>query len=241
MAAFSASRCSAPPERQQRPSEAVLNVTIGEDTTVISPVTLVEMPDDHPGPPRITILGFTIVRLDPAVIRDSMLTSLTARHFHGNDSEGNYRLAVVQRSDPATVVWESEPGLPNVSHLAIRHQSFLGTRRSDVRVCERGRAGCPHAAPSTAIPVKGAGNGNLGFRNPIPDPGSRIPTETQKSSSMASARTHHAASSHRAAISSRRNGWMPARAVSLKPPWPRSCCATGDLLQRADVATLAIG
>ncbi|MGH9220573.1 MAG: hypothetical protein ACRD1W_14795, partial [Vicinamibacterales bacterium] len=61
--------------------ETSVSISLGDDTTLISPVTLFEFPDDQRGPPKITILGFTIVRLDPAVIRDTMLSTLTARHF----------------------------------------------------------------------------------------------------------------------------------------------------------------
>src|SRR5687767_2484801 len=90
--------------------EPSLNLTTGEDTTLISPVTLVEFPDDHRGPPKISILGFTIVRLDPQIIRETLLTTLAARHFIDNGSEANYRVAVLQNRDSSRVIWESEPG-----------------------------------------------------------------------------------------------------------------------------------
>ena len=119
--------------------DAVVNLTIGDDTTLISPVTMVDLPDDHRGPPRISILGFTIVRLDPAVIRDSMLTTLTARHFHGDDSEVNYRVAVVQTRNPATVVWESERGAAQVVASAPDvTQAFMGPRPDQMFVFARG-------------------------------------------------------------------------------------------------------
>ena len=35
----------------------------------------------------------------------------TARHFHGDDAEVDYRVAVVKKDDPQKVVWESEPGI----------------------------------------------------------------------------------------------------------------------------------
>jgi two-component system, OmpR family, sensor histidine kinase SenX3 len=136
--------------------EAAMNVTIGDDTTLISPVTLVELPHDHSGPPRISILGFTIVRLDPAVIRDTMLTALTARHFHGDDSEVNYRVAVVQTRDPATMVWESEPGAAQVVASAPDvTQAFMGPRPDQMFVFARGMRGAntlpvPPPPPGTA-------------------------------------------------------------------------------------------
>ena len=79
--------------------EANISLSLGDDNTLISPVTLFELPDDRRGPPKITVLGFTIVRLDPAIIRDTLLTALTTRHFHGDDAEVDYRVAVVQQDD----------------------------------------------------------------------------------------------------------------------------------------------
>lgn len=138
--------------------DAVINVTIGDDTTLISPVTLVEMPDDHRGPPRISILGFTIVRLDPAVIRDTMLTTLTARHFHGNDSEANYRVAVVQRDDAAAVVWESEPGVATlVASAPDVTQTFMGPRPDQMFVFARGMRGAAVPPLPPPPPAPGAG------------------------------------------------------------------------------------
>ena len=134
--------------------DAAINVTIGDDTTLIAPVTLVEMPDDHRGPPRISILGFTIVRLDPAVIRDTVLTTLTARHFRGNDSEADYRVAVVHRDDAAAVVWESEPGVASVVASAPDvTQTFMGPRPDQMFVFARGgRAGAPPPPPPPPPP-----------------------------------------------------------------------------------------
>ena len=159
--------------------DAVVNLTIGDDTTLVSPVTMVELPDDHRGPPRISILGFTIVRLDPAVIRDSMLTALTARHFHGDDSEVNYRVAVVQTGDPAAVVWESELGAAQVVASAPDvTQAFMGPRPDQMFVFARG------LRDNSRDP--GTGNREPGIPPPppppapIPDSGSRIPTGESK-------------------------------------------------------------
>ena len=66
---------------------------------MIAPVTLFELPGRSRGPPKISILGFTVVRLDPVVLRDTLLAALIARHFHGDDAEVDYRVAVVQRDD----------------------------------------------------------------------------------------------------------------------------------------------
>ena len=130
--------------------EAAFSITLGDDNTMISPVTLFELPDDHRGPPKISILGFTIVRLEPVVLRDTMLAALTARHFHANDSEVDYRLAVVQRDDPSKLVWESEPGIASTVTSApdVSHHSWARVR---IRCsCSRGLRGDRVPSSTTA-------------------------------------------------------------------------------------------
>ena len=152
---------------------------------MIAPVTLFELPDDHRGPPKISILGFTIVRLEPAVIRDTMLAALTARHFHGDDSEVDYRVAVVQRDDHSKLVWESEPGIANAVTVGAGCLADVHGAAARIR-CSSSRAACaairgqspppppPPPAPLAGIREPGSGTGetsNSGSR--IPDPGSR--------------------------------------------------------------------
>ena len=107
----------------------------------MSPVTVFELPEDHRSRPRrSTILGFTIIRLDPATIRETMLPTLTARHFDGDDGEADYRVAVTDRHDQSKVIWESEPGAAK----AVRPppdvtQTFMGPRPDQVFMIARGR------------------------------------------------------------------------------------------------------
>jgi two-component system sensor histidine kinase SenX3 len=118
--------------------EASLAFSSSDENTLISPVTLFEMPEDRQGPPKISVLGFTIVRLDPAVIRDTILAALTQRHFHGGDSQVDYRVAIVRKDDPATVVWESEPGIAaSVTAAPDVTQGFMGPRPDQLFVFAR--------------------------------------------------------------------------------------------------------
>ncbi len=129
--------------------ETTMSISLGDDATLISPVTYIEFPDDHRGPPKIAILGFTIVRLDPSVIRETLLASLAARHFNNHGSETNYRVAVMRREDSSTVVWESEPGAAKV--VAVNPdvaQPFMGPRPDQMFVFTRGmRDGIPPPPP----------------------------------------------------------------------------------------------
>ena len=146
-------------ERVRR--EGTISLSLGDDSTLVSPVSLFELPDGRRGPPKITILGFTIVRLDPAVVRDTLLASLAARHFHGDDEEVDYRVAVVQRDDVTNVVWESEAGVarliagsPDVS------QNFMAPRPDQMLVFARGGSGSvPPPPPPVQVQVETPGSG----------------------------------------------------------------------------------
>ncbi len=136
--------------------EATISITAGDETTLISPVTLFEFDDTHNRPPRISILGFTVVRLDPDVIRQTMLAALTARHFSAGGSESGYRVAVLRKDDESTVIWESEPGAaaairprPDVTH------AFMGPRPDQMFIFARGgrtMATLPPPPPPPPLP-----------------------------------------------------------------------------------------
>jgi two-component system sensor histidine kinase SenX3 len=135
---FQVQRGPGPREAAGTHREASVSLTLGDDNILISPVTLFEMPGEHKGPPRISILGFTIVRLDPAVIRDTVLSALTTRHFHGNDAEVDYRIVIVKKDDPKTVIWESEPGIASmVTASPDVTQGFMGPRPDQMFVFAR--------------------------------------------------------------------------------------------------------
>jgi signal transduction histidine kinase len=164
---------------------------LGDDNTLISPVTLFDMPDRRRAPPHFSFLGYTIVRLDPAVVRGTMLASLASRHFHSNDSEVDYRVAIVHKDDPAQVVWESEPGVaagivaaPDVT------QTFMGPRPEQMLLFARNLAGglpVPPPAPTgppgkievqtDKIVVSMVERGARGARGG--DPGARVITRGQ--------------------------------------------------------------
>lgn len=128
--------------------ESRISVSLGDDNTLVSPVTLFELPDGRRGPPKITILGFTVVRLDPSVVRDTLLASLATRHFHGDDEEVDYRVAVVHKDDPASVVWESEPGVARlIAASPDVTTSFMGPRPEQMFVFARGGNGPTPPAP----------------------------------------------------------------------------------------------
>jgi two-component system sensor histidine kinase SenX3 len=160
--------------------EANITLALGDDNTLIAPVTMFELPDQRRGPPRITVLGFTIVRLDSSIIRDTLLTALTTRHFHGGDAEVDYRVAVFQKDDPSKVVWESEPGAaPTVSAAPDVKQGFMGPRADQMFIFARNSRGETVSVPPPSSPPP-PGNGEPGTGNriqsdsPIPARGARV-------------------------------------------------------------------
>ena len=139
--------------------ESTISMALGDDETLVSPVTLFEMPDGRRGPPKITILGFTVVRLDPAVLRNSLLATLATRHFHGADEEVDYRVAVVHRDDEKVMVWESEPGITSaVASSPDVTQRFMSPRPDQMFVLARGGP----APPTPPEPPSPAGSSRAG-------------------------------------------------------------------------------
>ena len=134
-----------------------MSISLGDDSTLIAPVTLFELPDNRRGAPKITVLGFTIVRLDPIVVRDTLLASLAARHFHGDDEEVDYRVAVVQKDDVKQVVWESEPGVAQrIAASPDVTQNFMGPRPDQMFIFARGGTGTiPPPPPAPPAPPSG--------------------------------------------------------------------------------------
>lgn len=127
-------------------------LSVGDDNILIAPVTLVELPDGRRRPPKITVVGFTLVRLDPAVMRDPLLASLTARHFHAEDEGVDYRVAVVDRNDPSRVIWESEPGIaPSIVSSPDVTQHFMAPRPDQMFIFARG--GGPRERPGGPPPL----------------------------------------------------------------------------------------
>ncbi len=155
---FQTSRNRTQNDAQGTHREANISLTLGDDSTLVSPVTLFEAPDEGRGPPKITVLGFTIVRLVPAIVRNTLLAALTTRHFHGGDSEVDYRVAVVQKEDVSAVVWESEPGAAALVTAAPDvTQGFMGPRADQMFIFARNLRG-DAPPPPPPPPLTGAGN-----------------------------------------------------------------------------------
>jgi signal transduction histidine kinase len=152
--------------------EASITLAVGDDYTLVAPITLFDLPEERPGPPRIAIVGFTIVRLSPEVVRDNMLPALMARHFHDEDGAVEYRVAVAHRDDAAKVVWESEPqAMKLVAASPDVTQPFMRPRPEQMFIFARGRdAMVRMTTPPPPPPPPPAPEGNR-----IPDPGSPIP------------------------------------------------------------------
>ncbi len=117
-------------------------ITAGDDFTLIGPVTLFQFDDDHRTPPRIDVLGFTLVRLDEEYIRSTMLPALAARHFHDEEGTGDYRVAVTDRQDASRLIWESETGAAaSMQAHADVEAAFMSPRPDQVVMLARDDTG----------------------------------------------------------------------------------------------------
>ena len=131
--------------------EGMMAFTVGDPYTLVSPVTVFDFPDDRKSPPRIDILGFTLIRLNPAYLHETMLPTVVARHFQGEDGAVEYRIAVTDRHDTSKVIWESEAGAAAAMGRAPDvEQPFMSARPDQVFMIARGRdGGSAPAAGST--------------------------------------------------------------------------------------------
>jgi signal transduction histidine kinase len=142
--------------------EASVTLALGDDYTLVAPITLFELPEERPGPPRIAIVGFTIVRLRPEVVRDSMLPALMARHFHDEDGAVEYRVAVAHRDDAAKVVWESEPqAMKLVAASPDVTQPFMRPRPEQMFIFARGRDAVVRMTTPPPPPPPGPGKDGI--------------------------------------------------------------------------------
>jgi signal transduction histidine kinase len=124
--------------------EGSLSFSLGDPTILSAPVTVFDFPDDHRSPPRIDIIGFTLIRLDATYITGTMLPALAARHFHGEDGASEYRIAVTTRQDPPAVVWESEPGAAAAMGSSPDvEQPFMSPRPDQLFMLARGGGRVP--------------------------------------------------------------------------------------------------
>jgi signal transduction histidine kinase len=132
--------------RQRR--EGMMVFAVGDPFTLVAPVTRFDFPDDRRSPPRIDILGFTLIRLNPAYVNETMLPTLIARHFQGDDGVAEFRIAVTERSDTSRVIWESEPGAAAATAATPDvEQPFMSARPEQVFMFARDRDGARARAP----------------------------------------------------------------------------------------------
>ena len=130
--ASSASRSQrgrAPHEAPGTHREANISLSLGDDNTLISPVTLFELPDDRRGPPKIIDAGFH----DRAARSGDHPRHAADRADHAALSRRRRGGGLPRRGRPegrpSNVVWESEPGIAaSITASPDVTQGFMGPR-----------------------------------------------------------------------------------------------------------------
>jgi signal transduction histidine kinase len=92
-------------------------------------------PGAAPGPPQ-QIFGFTVLQLDLDYIRSQLLPELAQRYFLLTDGDG-YRVAVTSATNPAEVIYQSDPDSPIDPAKADASEPLFGFR-SDFLFLGRG-------------------------------------------------------------------------------------------------------
>jgi signal transduction histidine kinase len=73
------------------------------------------------------VFGFTVLQLDVRYMQEEILPALARRYFIHQDGD-SYRVAVVSASDPARVLYRSDPDAPIDPSGADASELFFGTR-----------------------------------------------------------------------------------------------------------------
>jgi signal transduction histidine kinase len=99
----------------------------GDDQSIVMPVMRITPGDpsaENSRPaPDVKLLGFTIVRFDLAALANDVLPGLVKKHLYNDEGQTDFSIAVVSRTDPTRVLFESEPGA-----------AALATEKPDVTV-----------------------------------------------------------------------------------------------------------
>jgi len=103
--------------------------------------------DVHLGPlpqarmhlPLVTVFGFTLIQLNMPLIQGQLLPALARRHFSQTDGDA-YRLAVVDASNPARVIYKSSPDASTDPARADVNVPIFGAHHDPVMFLARGRA-----------------------------------------------------------------------------------------------------
>jgi len=135
-----------------------------DESLVISPLRNLIGPGNPAGtrPASITpVFGFTILRLDVQYMQEQILPTLARRYFIHQDGD-SYRVAVVSVSDPARVLYRSDPDAPADPANADASEVFFGARVGPRLFFARGRgAGVRLGAPQGPLPERRLSPGDL--------------------------------------------------------------------------------
>jgi signal transduction histidine kinase len=129
--------------------------TTGDDQSVVMPIVRINTPSPSTNEPRpapdFKLLGFTIIRFDLNAIGTELLPVLVRRHLYNEEGLTDFAIAIVSRTDPGHVIFESNAGAAaiaaaspdvTVSLLGPTMGQFLFMARGD-----RLRGGLPPPPP----------------------------------------------------------------------------------------------
>jgi signal transduction histidine kinase len=108
------------------------------------------------------VFGLTVLQLDMNYVRSQLLPSLSERHFT-NTAGDRYRVAVIDASDPTTVIYRSDPEAPTDVARAAEAESLYGAFRDPFgfqRGGSNGGRGGPNGGRGDARRNAGRGRGS---------------------------------------------------------------------------------
>lgn len=131
-----------------------------DDSLLIAPLFNPQpRPDGQSGAVPRTF-GLTVVQLDMEYVRNQMLPELSERHFTNTDGD-RYRVAVLDASDPSTVIYRSDEEAPVDIERAAEAEPLYGAFRDPFGFLRGG----PNVGRGGPNGGRGGGGGGDGRRN----------------------------------------------------------------------------
>ena len=110
------------------------------DSLVTAPLVDIHVgapPQRHTLASPAVAFGFTIIEFDLPAIKEQLLPALAHRHFSGTDADA-YRVAVVDASNPAKVIYRSSPDAPADPSRSDVNVPIFGRHQDPIMFLARG-------------------------------------------------------------------------------------------------------
>jgi signal transduction histidine kinase len=102
--------------------------------------------------PLVSLFGFTVLQLDMPLVEQQVLPALTRRHFHRDEADA-YRVAIIDATNPARVIYRSSPEAPTDPGRAAINEPLFAAQRDPMVFLARGMPREVHETHNVLVSV----------------------------------------------------------------------------------------